>query len=82
MTWNEWCFYSNGLYKSKTKEWEHTRAIAWMLYKANSDPKKAAKNMLAWWKLPTDKGYTPKSKRLKGKRLTKAAKEAFFNKMR
>ena len=82
MTWNEWCYYSNGLYKNKTKEWEHTRTIAWMLYKANSDPKKSAKNMLTWWKLPTDQSYKVQPKRAKGKNLTKAQRENFFNGMR
>lgn len=82
MTWNEWCYYSNGLYKNKTKEWEHTRTIAWMLYKANSDPKKSERNMLTWWRLPTDKDYSVKAKRTKGKRLTKIQKENFFTRMR
>lgn len=82
MTWVEWCYYSNGLYKSKTKEWEHTRALAWMIYKANSDPKKASRNMLTWWRLPTDKNTKAQPKRIKGKRLTKAEKINFFNKMR
>lgn len=82
MTWNEWCYYSNGLFKNKTKEWEHTRAMAWMIYKANSDPKKSSKNMLTWWPLTTDKSYTPKAKRKKGKILTKAQQQTFFNSMR
>jgi len=82
MTWLEWCHYSNGLHKTKVKEWEHTRTVAWMIYKANSDPKKAAKNMLAWWKLPTDQGIKNKPVRKKGKRLTKAQKQEFFNSMR
>lgn len=83
MTWNEWCYYSNGLYKNKTKEWEHTRAIAWMIYKANSDPKKSARNMQTWWPLNTDKNNRKaQPKRAKGKRLTKAQKEKFFNAMR
>jgi|GEM_PF-4994665 len=63
------------------KEWEHTRVIAWMVYKSNADPKKSAKNMLAWWKLSTDK-TTNKPKRKRGKQLTKAQKENFFNRMR
>ena len=82
MTWNEWCYYSNGLYKNKTKEWEHTRTIAWMLYKANSDPKKSAKNMLTWWTLPTDQSYKVQPKRAKGKNLTKAQRENYCNGMR
>lgn len=82
MTWTEWCYYSNGLYKSKSKEWEHTRAITWMIYKVNSDPKKAEKNMLNWWKLPTDKNFKARAKRTKGKRLTKVQLQDFFNRMR
>lgn len=81
MTWNEWCSYSNGLHKSKIKEWEHTRAISWMIYKSNSDPKKAAKNMGSWWKLPTDKDFVAKRERPKGKRLTKKQLQDFINSM-
>ena len=81
MTWIEWCYYSNGLQKSKTKEWEHTRAIVWMLYKSNSDPKKAAKNMLTWWKLPTDGTHKQKAKRAKGRILSKNKIEEFFKSM-
>lgn len=82
MTWNEWCAYSNGLHKAKTREWEHTRTIAWMLYKANSDPKKAAKTMTSWWRLPTDQNYVKKPARQKGKRLTLKKQQEFFNSMR
>jgi len=82
MTWVEWCAYSNGLQKALSKEYEHTRVLAWMIYKTNSDPKKAAKNMLLWWKLPTDKDYKAQPKRKKGKPLTKAQKQNFFNRMR
>lgn len=82
MTWLEWCYYSNGLHKAKIKEWEHTRQISWMIYKANSDPKKSAKNMLTWWKLPTDNGGIKITERVKGKRLTKKQMLDFFNRMR
>lgn len=82
MTWNEWCNYSNGIHRAKVKEWEHTRTIAWMLYKANSDPKKSAKVMTTWWKLPTDSLHSKKPTRKKGKRLTKKQIEDFFNRMR
>ena len=80
MTWIEWCNYSNGLHKAKIKEWEHTRTISWMIYKANSDPKKSAKNMLSWWRLPTD--TESKTKRQKGRPLSKAKKLEFFKSMR
>jgi len=85
MTWNEWCFYSSGIEKNKVKEWEHTRQICWMLYKANSDPKKSDKVMTEWWKLPTDAGYVErkqKVKRARGKRLTAQQVADFFNAMR
>lgn len=53
-----------------------------MIYKANSDPKKSAKNMLTWWKLPTDNGGIKITERVKGKRLTKKQMLDFFNRMR
>lgn len=83
MTWVEWCYYAKGKEKAKVKEWEHTRAIAWMLYKTNADPKKAAKVMTAWWPLPTDAGIIKnKTVRKKGKRLTKTQLTDFINNMR
>lgn len=80
MTWAEWAYYSEGLRKRDLKQWEHTRAINWMVYKTNSDPKKQAKNITTWWPLPTDVKRQPK-KRL-GKRITKKEFDEFLKRMR
>lgn len=82
MTWLEWCYYSNGLYKSKIKEWEHTRALAWLIYKANADPKKAASTMQTWWPLSTDSNFNKKQKKVRRKKLTPIQVQEFFKSMR
>lgn len=82
MTWLEWCYFSSGVNKSKIKEWEHTRQISWMIYKANSDPKKSSNNMLNWWKLPTDEVIRKKIEKPKGRLLTKKQMLDFFNQMK
>jgi hypothetical protein len=81
MTWKEWAFYSEGLRKNKLKEWEHTRALSWMLYKVNADPKKAAKDISKWWPLPTDIQKNIK-KVAKGKRITEKQYRDFLERMR
>lgn len=53
-----------------------------MLYKVNSDPKKSAKNMLIWWKLPTDIDFKAKDKKPKGRRVSKAKLLDFFERMK
>lgn len=80
MTWREWHFYSEGLRKTQLKQWEHTRAINWMVYRMNSDPQKAEKNIMNWWPLPTDNRQA--TKRRKAKRLTKREFEEFKQSMR
>lgn len=79
MTWKEWNSYSEGLRKAKIRQWEHTRAINYMVYKVNADPKKPIKSITAFWSLPTDPKV--KAKRT-GKRVTKAQMKAYDESMR
>lgn len=79
MTWKEWSFYSEGLRKTQIKQWEHTRAINYMLYKVNADPKKPLKTIQVFWPLPTDQKIKVVRKR---KRITKADFDAFVEGMR
>lgn len=57
------------------QKWEHTRQIAFTIYRANCDPKKAEKSIYRWMPLPTD----PKPQKIKisaaQKRKIAAAKE-------
>jgi len=79
MTWLEWFYYSEGIRKTQLKQWEHTRAINWMLYKINTDPKKAKKDVSTWWPLPTD---NKKPIKKVGKRITKKEFQEFLKRMR
>lgn len=81
MTWKEWSFYSEGIRKTQLKQWEHTRAINYMVYRVNADPKKQAKRITSWWPLPTDVKIKPKRVRV-GKVVTKAAMAAFIESMK
>jgi len=79
MTWKEWSYYSEGLKKTQLRQWEHTRAINYMVYKANADPKKPIKPIQAFWPLPTDQKVEVVRTR---KRISKAEFNAFVEGMR
>ena len=81
MTWKEWSYYADGIRKTQLKQWEHTRAINYMVYRVNADPKKPTKEIASWWPLPTDVKVKPKRGSV-GKRVTKAAMAAFIESMR
>lgn len=45
---------SEAFHVKMSRQFEHTRAISYMIAAANRDPKKSFPSIQKWWPLPTD----------------------------
>ena len=53
MTWREFLLYKKAYDYKQVKEWERTRMVAYMIYKANTSDK-SPKSLKSFFPLPSD----------------------------